>query len=522
MSTPTPVRTRGEESFQLSARSISKDYGPVRVLNGVSFEISAGEVVGLIGANGAGKSTLIKCLTGAVMYTEGSIQVDGEEVAFRTPDDALDRGVAAVPQEVTLTADLSVAETISLGCLPSVWGFTTRAKVNSVARQHLRRVQLPDLDPNIMSGSLTPTAKRLVMVAAVLAREPQLVILDEPTAALPPEESAVIHRLVRDLSAAGVAVIYVSHRLHEVKDLCNRVVALRNGGLAGELQGDAVTRRAMLALIGGAAEPDTLLLSEEHSHDQVRPMGETVLEVLGLCGKRIQDVSFSARRGEILGVAGLAGSGRSELLRLIYGLQTPTAGESTYRGTKLSGGPRARMRRKVGYVAELRSSNMLRGLSVARNMTCNSVGDHKRFGLFADDSWERRMTETTGRDVGLVGRPDSAIENLSGGNIQKVLIGRWLARDTELLLLDEPTSGVDLVARKEIHDVLHRMTEQGKTVIVASVEVDELTTICDRVLVMVEGRVATTLRPPFSEAQLVSALFENQLPSRGSTQLDAS
>ncbi|WP_156391297.1 MULTISPECIES: sugar ABC transporter ATP-binding protein [unclassified Nocardioides] len=498
-------------AFELVASGIGKMYGPIRVLGDVSFQIGAGEVVGLIGANGAGKSTLIKCLTGAVRPTEGAILIDGEGVTFRTPDEALSVGVAAVPQEVTIPTDRPVAETVLLGRFPSTWGFTSRSRVNAAAKTHLDRVHLADVNPNRDAGSLTPTQKRLVMVAAVLARDPKLVILDEPTAALPPEESSIVHQLVRELSVAGVAVVYVSHRLHEVKDLCTRVVALRNGRLAGELHGEDITRHAMLGLIGGTVEPDTLLVSEEHSHHEVREVGDTLLDVNALSGIRIQDVSFTVRRGEILGIAGLAGSGRSELLRLIYGLQAPTAGEITYDGRKLSGGPRARMRRKLGYVTELRSNNMLKGLSVARNMTCNSVGDHKKFGLFADAKWEHRAAEATGRTVSLVGAPSTFIENLSGGNIQKVLIGRWLSRETELLLLDEPTSGVDLVARKEIHDVLHEMTERGTSVVVASVEVDELTTICDRVLVLVEGRVVATLQPPFSEAELVATLFEHQV-----------
>ena len=500
--------------FRLSAKHIGKVYGLTRVLSDVRFEIGSGEVVGLIGANGAGKSTLIKCLTGAVTPDEGTLGVNGDTVSLGGPDDALTYGLAAVPQEVTLTNDRTVGETILLGCMPSKWGFTSQKRLNARAREFLRLVQLPDLDPNTLTGSLTPTAKRLVMVASVLARHPRLVILDEPTAALPPEESEVIYRLVRDVSAAGVAVVYVSHRLHEVKDLCSRVVALRNGSLAGELEGDEITRHRMIALIGGSVEPDTLLVSEEHSHDEARPRGDVALEVRNVSGNRVRDVSFTAYQGEILGIAGLAGSGRSELLRLIYGLQSLTAGEIRFAGRTLTGGPRKRMRNHIGYLAELRGSNILRGLNVVRNLTCSSTGDNARYHLFADAAWERRVTEDTARDVRLVGKPTALIENLSGGNQQKVLIGRWLACDTELFLLDEPTSGVDLLARKEIHDLLRRITEDGRTAIVASVEADELTTICDRVLVMVEGRIETMLLPPFTEEQLVASLFQHRNSER--------
>jgi ribose transport system ATP-binding protein len=349
------------------------------------------------------------------------------------------------------------------------------------------------------------------MVASVLAREPRLLILDEPTAALPPEESAVVAKLVRELSADGVAVIYVTHRLHEVKDLCSRVIALRNGRLSGTLTDGDVTRHNMLTLIGGKEEPETLLVSEEHVHKEVRATGDVVLEGRNVSGKRVRDVSFAAHRGEIVGIAGLAGSGRSELLRLIYGLQPLTAGTLQYRGAELGSGLRTRVQQRMGYVAELRSANVLRGLSVSRNLTCNSIGSHRRLGIFADDVWERETTERVAGQVSLVGKPDMAIENLSGGNMQKVLISRWLVRDAELLLLDEPTSGVDLVARAEIHELLHEITSRGKTVIVASVEADELTTICDRVLVMVEGEISATLTPPFTEEDLVNAMFSHRM-----------
>ena len=494
----------------LEASGISKSYGANRVLNDVSLSIGVGEVVGLIGANGAGKSTLIKCLTGAVSTDGGSLVLDGKPISIGSPEDANSLGLSAVPQEVTLVPGISVAENVLLGRFPATGGFVTRRRLRARALEVLERVHLGWIDPGMLAKDLTPSAKRLVMVAAVLARNPRLIILDEPTAALPPEESVVVTSLVKELSASGVAVIYVTHRLHEVKELCSRAVALRNGHLSGTLTGADLTRHNMLKLIGGNAEPDTLLVSEEHAHTEVRETGDLVLEARNISGKRVRDVSLQARRGEIVGIAGLAGSGRSELLRLIYGLQPLTSGSLHFKNEQLGSGLKARVRRRMGYVAELRASNVLRGLSVSRNLTCNSIALHRRFGIFSNQPWEIETTKRIGKQVSLVGAPDLAIQSLSGGNQQKVLISRWLVRDTEVLLLDEPTAGVDLVARAEIHELLRELTAQGKTVIFASVETDELTTISDRVLVMVEGEIRATLTPPFTEEELINSLFSHR------------
>ena len=501
-----PVSRRG---ITLEIRGLSKSFGANRVLDEMSFAVRPGEVVGLGGANGAGKSTLIKCLTGAVTADSGQIIVDGEPAGLRTPDDALKLGISAVQQEIMLAPDHSVAENVLLGRFPSSLGLTSKKRVCAQAHGLLERVGL-QVAPDVPAGSLTPSDKRLVMIAAVLARKPRLVILDEPTAALPPEESSVVAKLVHDLSADGVSVIYVSHRLHEVKALADRVVALRNGRLSGVLLGEDVTRTKMLRLIGGEDEPETMMLTENHVHTEVRRVGKVVLEARQLSGSRVRNVSFVAQRGEIVGIAGLAGSGRSELLRLLYGLQPLTGGTLHFDGEPLEGSLRDRVQRRIGYVAELRQTNVLHGLDVSRNLTIASIGNHRRGRIFTDAGWEAGTSSRVSREVSLVGKPDSAIETLSGGNQQKILISRWLVRDTQILLLDEPTAGVDLMARAEIHELLRKLTEQDKTVIVASVEADELTTICDRVVVMVEGELAAELTPPFSEEDLINAYYRDR------------
>jgi ABC-type sugar transport system ATPase subunit len=500
-----PAAQAGTEPL-IRATGLSKVYGTTRVLNEVDLTINRGEVVGLIGANGAGKSTLIKCLSGVIKLSDGSIRVDGHALTATGPEEALSHGIAAVPQEVTLVPAHSVAENILLGRFPSIGGFVTRRRLNRRAREVLVRMGLGHLDPASSVEDLTPTEKKMVMVAAVLARDPQLLILDEPTAGLPSEESTVLLDLVAELSAAGVAVLYVSHRLHEVQTLCSRVVALKNGSLSGVLSADSITRDRMLALIGGEEKAP----AASDRKQRAERTGDALITARGVCGSRVRDVDLLARPGEIIGIAGLAGSGRSELLRLLYGLQSLSAGSVDYRGTTYVPALRTRLRPKMGYVAELRQSNVLHGLDVSKNLTCNSVGAHRKLGVFADRKWELQVTETVRSQVSLVGAAKAPIETLSGGNQQKVLISRWLVQGVDLLLLDEPTAGVDLVARAEIHELLRSLADSGLTVIFASVETDELAVLADRVLVMVEGEVRAELQAPFTEQTLVSALFSHR------------
>ena len=498
-------RNDDEQAF-LRVEGLGKRYGSTDVLADVSFAVSRGEVLGIIGANGAGKSTLIKCLSGAETSSTGEIVVDGERLRLHGAQEVLRLGIAAVHQKVTLAEDQSVAENVLLGRLPGKLGFVSWRRLTGEVETLLSRVGLA-VGCDVPVKNLSPSDKRLVMIAAALAREPRLIILDEPTAALPREESETVLSIVKDLSARGVCVLYVTHRLHEVCALADRVLALRNGRVSGSLDRHSATEEDMIALIGGDAEPQEVIRSGQHVHTEVRLPGEVLLEARSLSGVRVRDVDLTVRSGEIVGVAGLAGSGRSELLRLLYGLQPVTAGRCTMRGVPLDGSVATRARNRIGYVAELREANVLAGMSVTRNVTVNSVTDHRWAGVFVDGRWEDAVTSRMAEDVALVGRRDAPIETLSGGNQQKVLIGRWLVRDAEVLLLDEPTAGVDLVARAEIHRLLRERTAAGMGVVLASVEADELTAVCDRVVVMVEGRITQELTPPFTEKDLVAAFF---------------
>ncbi|MBX6382585.1 MAG: sugar ABC transporter ATP-binding protein [Microbispora sp.] len=486
----------------LEARGLAKSFGSVRAAHEVSLSVRKGEVLGLVGANGAGKSTLIKILSGAVEADAGEIRVDGRPVDIRRPEDALGLGIVAVQQEVVLAEDQSLAENVLLGRLPARGPLVSRRRLRRRAAELLARVGIRE-DPDLPVAELTPSQHRLVMIATALARQPRLVILDEPTAALPQEETTLILRLVRQLADEGIGVIYISHRLHEVRALAPRVVALRDGTVAGRLEGATVTEERMLDLVGG---------SGAQGHVQHRlPASATAreadvaLRVRGLTGIRVRDVDLDVRAGEIYGIAGLAGAGRSELLRLVFGVQKATAGTVTFRGRELHGSEPSRVRRGIGYIAEGRRASLFYGMNVKSNITMVALGRHRR--VWIDRRWESSVVREYADRVSLVGSPSAAVETLSGGNQQKVLLARWILGGVDLLILDEPTAGVDVNARAEIHDALRELANRGATVLVASVEPEELVALCDRVGVMVEGRLATEMTAPIQEEGLVAAFY---------------
>ena len=496
------------EPFLVEVRDVGKYYGDSPVLSNVSFDVRGGEVLALIGANGAGKSTLIKCLTGVVAASSGEVLVDGSAVSLDSPAAGLHQGFSAVSQKVTLAETESIAENVMLGLLPQRLGVVSRRRLRKVVQELLDRVGL-EVDQNQIVGSLSPSAKRLVMIAAVLARNPRLIIFDEPTAALPSEASEVVINLVKTLKAQGHAIIYITHRLHEVQELADGVVALGNGRVTGILDRTTATRATMLSLIGGAD-------GETHTREKLsdvaeRTTGGQLLEVRNLCGSRVRNVNLSLHAGEIVGIGGLAGAGRSELLRLIFGLQPSTSGEILVQGKSLGKSVSARVANRIGYIAELRDANILRGLSVTHNATISGLGRNRKLKILANAPWEKRSADEIATKMSLVGRLSAAIETLSGGNQQKVLLGRLIIQNSDVLLLDEPTAGVDLVARAEIHHVLRELTMSGKAVVVASVETDELTALCDRVLILVEGEVIRELKAPFSEEALVNAFFHHSM-----------
>ncbi|MCW3012328.1 MAG: hypothetical protein JWO90_2732 [Solirubrobacterales bacterium] len=486
----------------VALRDVEKAYGTVQALRGVSFEIHAGEVIGMVGANGAGKSTLNKVISGQTAPTGGELLVDGEPVNFAHPREALAAGIALVPQELSLIEDRSVAENLFLGRMPKRLGFVLDGELQAQSRAALARVGLDDIDPTVPASELTPVEQRLVTIAEAISKQPRVLILDEPSAALPAETAARLEPIIRSLAADGTAVIYVSHRLAEIQRLAHRVFAMRDGRHAGDLAREEITIDAMVQLVGGSA-----LREEPRPVVKTRADAPVVVRSRGLGGTLVHDADLQLHRGEIIGIGGLQGSGRSELLRLIGGIQGRSAGDVDVLGGGALETPHAAVRRGVGYVPEGRKAMTFPTMSVAANSTIALITDISRMRTFVDVGRERELAGGIAERVRMVGDLDAPITTLSGGNQQKACISRWLLKGVKLLLLDEPTVGIDVHARAGIHQLLRELAAEGTTIVVACSEPEELVLLCHRVFVMVEGGVAAELEAPFNVEQVVAASY---------------
>lgn len=489
----------------LEMQDISKTYGRVRALNGVSFSARPGEVVGVIGANGAGKSTLTRVISGITRHDDGLMKLDGQEVRFHHPRDALASGIALVPQELSLVEDQSVAENLFLGRMPAVSGLVRYGEMRARAREALDRVGLDDVDPLTPAGALTPVEQRLVTIAEAISKSPRLLILDEPSAALPSETAARLGPIIRSIAEQGTTVMYVSHRLNEILALSDRVFAMRDGSHSGDLARDEITIARMVEMVGGKA-----LDEEPEPATRQRLDAPVLVSASGLCGVAVQDVDLTVHAGEIVGVGGLQGSGRSELLRLIAGVQPKTAGELDVLGAGAPHNPAEAVRTGIGYVPEGRKAMVFPDMSVAANSTIAIVSDIAKVRTFLNVKRERELARKISERLRLKGDIDAPISALSGGNQQKSCMARWLLKDVKLLVLDEPTVGIDVHARAEIHTLLREIAAEGTAVVVACSEPEELVLLCHRVVVMVEGRLRRELHAPFEADKVVAASYAEE------------
>jgi ribose transport system ATP-binding protein len=484
---------------------IKKSYGAVQALKHADVEVGKGEVLGLIGANGAGKSTLIKILAGVVVPDEGEIVLGGEQVSFRYPREAVASGIALVPQELQLVGDQSVAHNIFLSRMSSRFGVVSNARMYRDAKAVLARVGLERIDPRTRAGDLAGVEARLITIAQALSLEPRVLILDEPSAALPTDVAELFGPLLAQLAASGTSTIYISHRLHEIMRLTDRVVAMRDGEIAGELIGEQRSIPRMIELIGGRAlseEPAKPAPASAESRD-------VVLRAEGLTGKRIQDVSFTVHAGEVVGIGGLYGSGRSELLRLLGGMQSPTDGNVEILGGSLPRNPVAAVKRGIGYLPEERRQMIYPTMDVLGNITITMLSRLSRNGMLFSRKREWSVFGEAAERTRLKGGGDEPIRSLSCGNQQKACIARALLAGPRVLLLDEPTVGVDVHARAEIHRFLIELAAEGMTIIVASADPEELVLLCPRVLTLIEGRMGSELLAPFDADKIVAASYDH-------------
>ena len=472
----------------LTARGIVKEFSGVRALDGVDLEVRPGEVHCLLGQNGAGKSTLIKVLAGAHQPTAGTVRWRGEEVVLASPVAALRAGIATMFQELDVVDGLTVAENIHLGNETSRAGLTRRRAAHARTRELLRRLGHDEISPTREVGSLSAAGKQVVSMARALSHDARLIVMDEPSAVLDSEEVANLFRVVRQLTAAGVAVLYISHRLEEIRRIGDRITVLKDG------------RTVAAGLpVAGTPTAELIRLMTGRAVDQVFPARtpvpadrETLLEVrdLGLRGS-FSDVSFSVRAGEVVGLAGLVGSGRSEILETVFGARRATAGQVLVGGRPLRpGSVAAAVRAGVGLAPEERKSQgLLLDEPVYRNITLSSFGRFAR-GPVLDERAERASAREQIAALDLrPADPDRPVRTLSGGNQQKAVLARWLVHGCRVLLLDEPTRGVDVGARAEVYALVRSLTAAGNAVVVVSSEIEEVLGLSHRVLVVAEGRV---------------------------------
>jgi rhamnose transport system ATP-binding protein len=473
----------------LELRDISKSFQAVRALRGVSLALRAGEVHALAGENGAGKSTVVRIIGGEHQPDSGEVLLDGEPIRFSAPREAQQRGVAVIHQEPIQFPDLSVAENVFMGRQPLRPGRRiNRREMHRRSAEIFEQLGVP-IDPARPTRGLSIADQQIIEIAKALSAEARIIVMDEPTAALSAVEAERLFRVARGLAERGAALLFISHRLDEMYALCDRVTVLRDGAFVtceamDEISQDALVRR----MVGRSVEQ----LFPERDTDT----GDDVLVVKGLSRAGVfQDISFSVRRGEIVGLAGLVGSGRSEVARAVFGVDTRDSGTVSVDGRKLrAGDPRAAIAHGIALVPEdRREQGLVLELSIARNASLARLRQVSPAGITRHNR-ERELARRWGERLSLkFGRIDDPVSTLSGGNQQKVVLGKWLATEPKVLIVDEPTRGIDIGAKVEVHALLSELAAEGIAVLLISSELPEVLGMADRVLVMHEGRITAEL-----------------------------
>jgi len=476
----------------LEVRGVTKSFAGVAALKGVDLSIVPGEVHCVLGQNGAGKSTLIKVLSGAYTPDGGELVWQGDNVTIPGPTAALHLGIATMYQELDVVDGLTIAENIFLGHELSNGGLLKVREAHRRTKAILKRLGHPDLAPSREVGSLSPANKQIVSMARALSRDIRLIVMDEPSAVLDSEEVKNLFRVVRELTKEGIAVIYISHRLAEIREIGDRITVIKDGRTTASGLEVATTPTAQLITLMTGRDVENVF-------PPATPIADDAAEVLRVENLSVkgtfEPLSFSVRAGEIFGLAGLVGSGRSEILETIYGAFKPTSGEVYVRGTAVRGGSvPAAVARGIGLSPEERKSQgLILEQQIYRNVTLSSFARFAR-GAFLNEKLERSTARVQLEALELrPADPDRAVGLLSGGNQQKVMLARWLVHGTDVLLLDEPTRGVDVGARAEIYSLIRQLSAAGTAIVVVSSEIEEVLGLADRVLVIAEGETLAIL-----------------------------
>jgi ribose transport system ATP-binding protein len=493
-----------------SACGISKSFPGVQALSEVDFDLKEGQVHALVGENGAGKSTLVHIIAGLQSPDSGEMHLEGQRYEPRGKADAEARGIKTVCQELNLIPNLTVAENIFIERLPNRLGFVDYKRLNRAARELMGRVGLDDVEPDVPVRLLGVGQQQMVEIAAGLSRRCRILVLDEPTASLTDREIELLFARIEELKADGVAIIYISHRIEEVIRIADRVTVLRDGKVVSTRPtSESSVNDIIFRMVGRDLE-----------HAQLRhgsTPGRVALRVVGLSvGGKVRNISFEVHAGEILGVAGLMGSGRTEAMRAIFGADRADSGQVYLHGSSEPSAirtPRDAVRNGIALLTEDRKGQgLLLSLAVRANISLARLSDVSRFG-WMDASRERSVAKEYIDTLSVrCSSCEQQVRHLSGGNQQKVVIAKWMFRNCDILIFDEPTRGIDVGAKFEIYQMLAELAEKARAIIFVSSDLKELMAVCDRIMVMSAGRIAGTFdRGQWSREKIMSAAFSGYI-----------
>lgn len=491
------------ENNAIELKNITKTYPGVVALDNISLEVGIGEIHAIVGENGAGKSTMMKIISGAVTPNGGTVKIFGKEYEQMTPSLSRSLGVELVYQEFNLVPNLSVAENIFLGTIVGNKFMPDLKAMEKKTREIFEEMGV-EIDPRAKVKDLSTSYCQLIEIAKALSKNVKILILDEPTAALTLAETEILFKMMRKLKAQDTTILYVSHRMSEIFEICDRITVFRDGKVIKSMATSEISREELVKLMVGRD------IDETYPQKDVE-IGETILEVKDLCGLGVQNINFSLKRGEILGFGGLVGSGRSETARMIFGADKLDSGEIRYKGNVVHiKSPEDACKLGIGLVPEDRKTEgVIQTLSIRYNISLTILKLVSHFGFMNFKKEDEILNKH--KDALKIKAPtlNQLVRNLSGGNQQKVVLSKWLARECEVLILDEPTRGIDVGAKKEIYSIIKDLAAEGVAIIMISSEMPELIGMADRILVMSEGRQTGIIsKEEFSQERIMELASE--------------
>ena len=492
----------------LEIKNLSKSFGKNKVLSGINITLKKGSVLGLMGENGAGKSTMMKCLFGIYEQDEGQFFLDGKPIDFKSPKEALENGVSMVHQELNQCLDRTVMDNLFLGRYPKKFGVVDEKRMFRESSRLFSSLKM-NVNPNVIMRTMSVSQRQMVEIAKAVSYNAKIIVLDEPTSSLTEPEINKLFAIVRDLRAKGVSFVYISHKMDEIFQICDEVSVLRDGNMVYQKTTlDAKMDELISAMVGRSLD--------KRFPDVDNTPGEDYLEIKNLSTKyspQLEDISFTVKKGEIFGLYGLVGAGRSELLESIFGVRTISKGEIILNGRSvLFSSPKDAMAYNFAMVTEERKLNGMFGKDTIEFNTCiTNLEQYKKFGILSS----RKMRDAANREIKKMHTKcvsaDELITSLSGGNQQKVIIGKWLEREPDILLLDEPTRGIDVGAKYEIYQLIIQMAKEGKTIIVVSSEMPEILGITNRIAVMSNHRLAGIVNTNETDQEALLRLSDKYL-----------